>query len=329
MKRHYLILILSFIWKISSSQNLVPNYSFETKTACPNNTDQVYLATPWFNPTAGSSDYLHNCEPFNVLSTPINFWGVQNPRTGLAYTGMCACFHYAGWESYREYIEVKLTSTLILGQKYFISFHVSLGDSVNYATDDFGLYLSNDTIKSNATTNLTVTPQIQNPSGTYLTSKTGWTKVAGTYTANGTENFVTIGNFKDGANTDTLKVAGGSKNPGQSDWYTGYYYVDDVCVSTDSMTCFGTVGINEVSDSPNFKIFPNPFSNKTTLEFNNPYGGNCSLQLFNFKGQPVKFINNINSNKVIIDRDDLVSGLYFFHLYCDKKLIAKGKLTVD
>src|SRR5688572_17362556 len=44
-------------------QNLVPNGSFETYTQCPNNSSQIYFATPWKGPTTNSSDYQNACSP--------------------------------------------------------------------------------------------------------------------------------------------------------------------------------------------------------------------------------------------------------------------------
>lgn len=331
IKRYYTIIICVLNISLGLSQNLVPNYSFESNIGCPWNVNQVDFARPWFNPTGGSSDYIHTCATWPAVAAPLNYWGTQNPRTGEAYMGLFVCMHYPAdpsIEEQREYIEVKLTSTLVSGQKYYASFYVSLGDKENYATDDFGIHFSNDTVKSTAQTNLTVTPQIQNPSGNYLISKYSWTRISGVYTANGTENFITIGNFKDAANTDTIKVLGGS-NPNLIDYSPGYYYIDDVCVSTDSNECLALVGIQEIPDQVTYKVFPNPFSDKATIQFNNVIGGSYSVNIYNSKGNLVRSIANITRNSLTIEKGDLIEGLYYFHLYCDKSIVAKGKLTID
>jgi hypothetical protein len=145
MKRYFTTCFILFIFSRVFAQNLVPNYSFETNTGCPSFPNQVNLATPWFNPTGGSSDYLHSCATWSDIATPINYWGNQSPRTGLACMGLFACMHFTSspsFEERREYIEVKLSSTLVAGQKYYACFYVSLGDLENYATDDFGIYFS-------------------------------------------------------------------------------------------------------------------------------------------------------------------------------------------
>ncbi len=55
----------------------------------------------------------------------------------------------------------------------------------------------------------------------------GWTKVQGSFTANGTEKYITIGNFASRLNTDTICWRGTGSPTG----HTGSYYeVDDVSV---------------------------------------------------------------------------------------------------
>ena len=43
------------------SQNLVPNPSFETYTACPTAGSQIYYANPWTGPTTNSTGYYNSC----------------------------------------------------------------------------------------------------------------------------------------------------------------------------------------------------------------------------------------------------------------------------
>ena len=56
-----IILIFFLLSGFVKSQNLVPNWSFETYTVCPNGNSQLPSATPWFAPTTNSSDYYNAC----------------------------------------------------------------------------------------------------------------------------------------------------------------------------------------------------------------------------------------------------------------------------
>ena len=79
----------------------------------------------------------------------------------------------------------------------------------------------------------------------------------------------------------------------------------------------------------NFKLYPNPTIQFATLEFDNSKKENCILSLYNSIGQTVRSIYDITSDKVIIERQSLPSGLYFFRLDNGKQTIAKGKLIIE
>ena len=237
----------------------MPNPSFELNDTCPNNTGQIFHAVPWFSPTQGTPDYLNSCSSF--LGVPENLWGYQNAHSGNAYAGLFASMNDTsmGIYNYREYVEVKLDSALTGGVKYFVSFYLSLSDSMNFATDRIGAYFSNDTVKNDSLYGymLYQTAQVENPSGSFLTNKFTWTKISGSFIATGGEQFLTIGNFHNDFNTNTTPVGGAS--PVLADWAGGYYYLDDVCVSTDSVFAATWTGIFH-SNTTNIKIFPNPAS---------------------------------------------------------------------
>ncbi|MEP7170526.1 MAG: hypothetical protein ABI855_14245, partial [Bacteroidota bacterium] len=202
MNKLFCLIVLFVAYGVCEGQNLVPNPSFEDTIHCPIGINALNDAVGWFKPTLGTPDLFNICN----LNIPHNFFGYQVPRTGVAYAGIITLIttYDSVYNSWREYAEVKLNSSLQTGTKYFISFYVSLADSVNYATDDIGAYLSIDTAKSDTSYLLAVTPQIENLQGNYLTDKTEWIKIAGSFIAQGNERFLTIGNFKNYHNTDTL-----------------------------------------------------------------------------------------------------------------------------
>jgi len=106
------------------------------------------------------------------------------------------------------------------------------------------------------------------------------------------------------------------------------------CFSVDNINQYGSappcqlVSINEFVISEN-KIFisPNPFSVQTTLR-SDIFLKNATLTVTNYIGQAVKQIKYISGQAVILQRDNLPSGLYFFRLVQDNKVVATDKLII-
>ena len=213
--------------------NQVPNPDFESFIQCPFNLGGINgVVSNWTQPTVGTSDYFHPCGtcPPNICSTPGNYLGTQAPNSGQAYAGFFAYSPLAPFPDYREYLEVQLTSALLPGQTYQVSFFVSLGDYGRYAVSNIEAYVQAGPVGfQNIQTNLLVTPQVVNNTGV-ISNKLGWTLVSGTFVAAGGENHLVIGNFKTDANS-TIQDLG----PAQFDW--AYYYVDDVNVASVGGLC--------------------------------------------------------------------------------------------
>jgi hypothetical protein len=314
--KHYLPILFFIICFISAKAqtNLVPNPSFEIHDTCPNGPSQLSYAIPWESPTTGTPDYLNNCDTTNTVSVPKNFWGFQYAKSGVAYAGFFACFTYPDSTSsynYREYIEVKLDSPLIANKKYYVNFYVSLADSMNYATDNIGLYFSQTYISRSDFHAFGFTPQIANTLGNILTDKVNWMKISGQYIAIGGEQYVTIGNFKNDINTDTVHVSGGSANLGQSDWYGGYYYIDNICITLDSLGCVFTMGIPEIQKNKTINVYPNPVA--TILNIDNNTGIISNYVIVNLKGITVSK-GNLNNGINQIDIAMLDNGFYILEI---------------
>jgi hypothetical protein len=257
MKRISIYILLCFSFVIRAQVNLVPNPSFEVHSFCPQDAGTLEYATGWFNPNVATPDLFDTCFNFSTawsefMDVPQNYAGNQTPIHGSSYAGLIA--YYDSLFVYREYLEAKLISSLMANQKYFISFYVNLSDSSQQSVDMFGCYFSNDSVESQDALPLSYIPQVNNLTFSYLADKQNWMKISGTYIAQGNENFLTIGNFSDSINSHTINVPNGSTNVA---WKCAYYYVDFVCVSTDSLTCNTLTSTSETT-KPVFSVFPNP-----------------------------------------------------------------------
>ena len=248
---HYSLLIT-----VLKAQNLVPNPSFEILTSCPTIQGQLNKAVPWFSPTYNNINYPMS-DVFNTCALPpqlgddcgipLNNWGYQYTRTGNSYAGEVVFDSYG--DETREYISVKLDSALIGGETYCINYYVSLSDydtieqpngGSTYAIDCMGVYISDTAIHLNTYYAIPVIPQIVNPTGNFLADTINWMPVSGTYLAQGGEQYITIGNFNNNANTNYIQIS-------NSRSHCTYYYIDDVSVYDCSAPAYVAEAGNNVT----------------------------------------------------------------------------------
>ncbi|MBC8490245.1 MAG: T9SS type A sorting domain-containing protein [Bacteroidetes bacterium] len=84
-------------------------------------------------------------------------------------------------------------------------------------------------------------------------------------------------------------------------------------------------GINEILIE-NINIYPNPFSNKTTIKFPNPNHSNYLLSVFSISGNKIFEMDNIQSDKIEFERGNLPKGVYLIELKGEK--VFRGKMVV-
>jgi len=214
-----------FLGCVTHAQNLVPNNSFENYVSCPNGLGEIIDAVSWTNPTWSTPDYYNSCAPINSgCSVPSNAGGYHMAFTGNAYAGLIT--YSAIFPNSRDYIQVKLLDSLILGKEYCISYYVSLSKIVQLAANGFSAYLSTYPVASANQNILPYSAQV-NYAGNIITDTINWVLISGTVIARGGESYLTIGNFSTDANTSTSIV-----NQSGSGGAESYYYIDDVYVGT-------------------------------------------------------------------------------------------------
>ncbi len=298
---------------VNGQFNLVPNPSFEEYVTCPNLFDVFNsYSVDWFQPTWGTPDQFNSCaiSPDDDMDVPQNFSGYQNPLDGEGYAGIFAAYPWPDYPDYREYIEVKLINPLLAGVTYHVNFFVSLGDSSIYSTDDIGLYFSVDSLYSDTSYILDVVPQIEQLSGNFLSNKSTWTKISGSYIASGGEVFLTIGNFKRNNLTDTLFVDGVT----DPDEFGAYYFIDQVCVSSDSLACgfYSEVIENSSLNFSEISLTPNPSSDHISVKVQ-PIISNLQFVLLDLTGR-VLVEQTLNYQDNSIDLESQTQGIYVVKL---------------
>jgi gliding motility-associated-like protein len=233
MKRFVILLVLAFqTWSCFSQVNLVSDPGFEIFSACPSTYVQLELSTGWDTLRNGGgglpSLFTRCCSNPTDCGVPYNVGnqGYQYPHSDSSYAGLFMFQNTTFID--RDYIQNKLNHKLVAGKTYCLKYYINLHSSSEYAIDQIGAYFDDGTVSSPPWGICNVTPQIITPAGVFYNDTLNWTLVSGTYTANGTEQYLTIGNFKSNALTDTLQF-----NP-NAPRIIAEYNIDDVSlIATD------------------------------------------------------------------------------------------------
>ena len=231
-----IIFLFAFTF-VKAQSNQVLNPSFEQYSQCPYGPDQVNFAYHWSgidslgDPTC-TPEYCR-CDSTTPFSVPTGGNYYQYPRTG---SGMVQVFMYydeaVSIPYNRDYLMGRLISPLLAGETYCVSFYVCSHDITGYFVDKIGAYLDSGAICSVGNCGYPqsqFTPQVENMSGV-IADTFSWVKIEGTFTANGTERFVTIGNFYSKANTNVVQS---NINLGGA-----YYLIDDVSVIPSDLPAY-------------------------------------------------------------------------------------------
>jgi hypothetical protein len=146
---------------------------------------------------------------------------------------------------------------------------------------------------------------------------------------------------KDGNSTYIIEGIGTNSGlleplyPWELEWTVRYL----ICVKDSSITYFNSnhnskfgcdffVAIrNELNLVNSFSIFPNPFSNETTLKIDRDLK-NATVSIINTFGQQVKQIKSFSDSEIKLHRENLSAGIYFLRLMQENKIIASCKLII-
>lgn len=95
--------------------------------------------------------------------------------------------------------------------------------------------------------------------------------------------------------------------------------------------CVNTTGIPDPpGKGAGVKIYPNPFADQTTIEF--PFSdkpGNAILKVFDLVGNEILSLSFGTDDNIILRKNNLSSGIYFYRVFQNEKPIAAGKIVVN
>lgn len=283
MRLTFTLVFSAVLLAVVIGQNLVPNPSFEEYSYCPSLLNDMGAVDFWFD-HRGSCDYFHVCGTAQDTTTvPLNMPGYQFPATGDAYLGLSSYSDDDGNPFYaREWVAARLLEPTITGQRYYVSFKVSLTlwerfpEVANrFASDHFGVTLTNDTVYQGDFHSVPNAALFYSDS--MVTDTSGWTTLTGSFISDSVYHFISVGNFFDDivTNAVVVNVAGNST--------LSYYYLDDLCLSTNPEDC-GVLNEVPSNELDGLLVFPNPFTTEIVV---NGTAGQLDIALVDVLGRSV------------------------------------------
>ena len=184
-------MLLALLPVLCFSQNLVLNPSFEQTAFCPKGIGQFRNnVAMWTLPTGGTSDLFATCGVRDA-GVPANAFGYQEPKFGANYAGLYMILI----GDMREYVQGQLSGPLQKGQRYTISFWVSLAEHSDHAVNSFAVLLSQHPVGIRTTGFIKPSEVAASDAGVHqlvaipgpgvLSDKKVWTKIEATFTAIG------------------------------------------------------------------------------------------------------------------------------------------------
>ncbi|MEM7658369.1 MAG: T9SS type A sorting domain-containing protein [Bacteroidota bacterium] len=232
--QHLAILLGIGMWsQFGWSQNLVPNPGFEGFSSCPSTSCEWFLATDWDNVNgfvgcnngnSGSPDYFNACGS-GFFSTPNTLNGLVSPLGGNGIMGLAT---WLGLRTdFREYLQVPLTLPLVAGDLYTLSFSYTNGNfdpSLSYGGHgtELGVHFSVGPLTQTGSDPIILTPTFETTGAVF---NSGWQTITVTFTAPTNATHLTIGNFRDDANSTIQQFASPSGSFGYA-----FYYFDEISV---------------------------------------------------------------------------------------------------
>ena len=231
LKKYKALLCFVLLYANTSHSQKIANYisngSFEeTYNDCVGPSFPLKTARFWSG--IDSLCYGGGYYSFCNLKVPINGNTFQFPHFGKSYIITTLYCNTCG----RGHLRNRLKSQLVNGRKYCVKFYVNIANSSPRGMDGFGAYFGGnliDTIKKCNDPLPYINPQIKNPMGNVISDTLNWVPITGTFTANGTEKYLLLGNFL----ADNAVTTASINTPNFPQNWTDVCFDDVSCIEVD------------------------------------------------------------------------------------------------
>ena len=117
-------------------------------------------------------------------------------------------------------------------------------------------------------------------------------------------------------------------------------YIELVCFRQNDTTlysnenhvqCFDPYfSINHVGiNNKNCNVFPNPVARNSLINFESESNLIKRIELYNILGNRIKIAQDLSSDKVQLENDNLLSGIYFYKVFLSNEENFYGKIIIE
>lgn len=252
MKKFFTLLLFLLVTTsgaFSQTANLIPNGGFEALFSPPQGEGDLFEAVGWNNLNGGTA--YPNATPDFFHTTGIN--GTQIPNTyagdisALEGNGLAGFITYNFFvPNFREYLGIPLNAPLTVGSQYTISFWLSNSQGNPYGSqgsNNIGAAFTTGAPVQTVNQPLNVIPQVEIPNITY---HNGWINYSFTFTATDAHDYLTIGNFRNDANTQHSTFTSG--------FNLAYYFIDMISVMEVTPLPIEGLSLNRTSKTDGIEL---------------------------------------------------------------------------
>ncbi|MCA1761477.1 MAG: OmpA family protein [Cryomorphaceae bacterium] len=206
--------------------NLVPNPSFEKYEGNLRRDGQFDLIEEWGNGSGVVSDLFASGIRSKYVNIPENSYGNEAPFDGDNYAGIVTYSYRSKLN--KSYITVRMKNSMNKGDLYCIKFKASLADRARYATNNLGVILTKSKVNEKTTSTIKRSDVLLTDKNPVVNQPEGWWSFCKRHVSNGSEKYITIGNFSDDRSTKTETREIDEKYAEDGPEMVGYYYIDMV-----------------------------------------------------------------------------------------------------
>ncbi len=334
-----LILFLEIIFfssEVFCQTNLVVNPDVEIYDTCPDNPDQIFRATGWWQYCAGTTDYFNSCSS-NPITTIPSAWGFQTPESGNGYLHASILgahkprdFMYfwgdtIGYQQSREPIAGTFLSALRPVPhriEFYVNKSVINGSSLFTNAFDLMLMVNKDDVFQPVSPFINQKNVIPIYTGDSIIQDTlHWMKLSACFLPKGGERFFAVGAFRD---TSLIKLKFGEGENIVNNYIASYYFDSFKVYECD--TC--CIGAFEYDDG--VTLVNNPSSNTNPAQFTVVLHGQttATLTLYDSAGRSVKKIAFSDMYTQYTLDEILAQGVYHYAFESSNGTKDYGKLLV-
>ncbi|MFT4526343.1 MAG: hypothetical protein ACI85F_002515 [Bacteroidia bacterium] len=326
MSKHPIFIVVTVLQGyFIQAQNIVYNGGFEEiYEICCDSANGQMCATPW-SASAGSPDHFRGCGE-GSHSIPQNILGHQFAHNGSAYAGFVT-IALPTFANTREIPAQIMKYDLTAGEEYYFECWVSPADHYRRICHNIGVTFTLGGELLDCEVDCPV--YLENDSSNPIDNKEIWTKVSGTFVADGGERIIHIGNFRPDSLSEMEWVDDGSTDT--LDWWDyAYYYIDDIWLShVDSMGYVGFESLSHPLKGPELKLWPNPTRDVVSIKLQGStlrqaQGDGLHLSVMDMMGREICKDRDCHGRSSLamtgateLDVSDLPPGVYLLEVLTD------------